>query len=138
MDSSGAAIYQKEVNGRTFRYADDAPPLKPGSTYLWSVEPSNRFMGMRSNPAEIVVVGDPERSQIRDELLDKQDELSQANVFVEHKIWYDTVEKLSHLIEKQPSPELYERRAEIYEQVSNTEPLAADDRAAALQIPAQH
>ena len=138
MDSSGTAIYQKEVNSRTYRYADEAPALKPGSTYLWTVEPSNRFMGMRSAPAEIVVVGEPERLQIRDELTDKEDELSQANVFVEHKIWYDAVEKLSRLIEKQPSPDLYERRAEIYEQVSNTEPLAVDDRATALQLPAQH
>jgi hypothetical protein len=138
MDSSGTTIYQKQVSGGTFRYPDDAPALKPGSMYLWAVEPSNRFMGTRSEPAEIAIVGEPERSQIRDELTKKKDELSQANIFVEHRIWYDTVEKLSRLIEKQPSPDLYERRAEIYEQVSNTEPLAADDRAAAVQIPAEH
>jgi hypothetical protein len=66
-----------------------------------------------------------------------RDELSQANVFVTHKIWYDAVERLSHLIEQRPSQDLYERRAEIYEQVSNTMSLAADDRSIALQIPAQ-
>jgi hypothetical protein len=137
-DSSGAVIYQKEISSRAFRYADDGPALKPGSTYLWTAEPSNRFMGRRSEPAEIVIVGEPERSQIRDELNNKRDELSQANVFVEHKLWYDAIEKLSLLIEKQPSSELYERRAEIYEQVSNTMPLASDDRATASQIPAPH
>lgn len=139
VDSSGVTIYQKEVSGRTFRYPDDGPGLKPGSTYLWTVEPSSRLMGARSDPAEIVVVGEPERSQIRDELSKHvQDELSQANVFVMHKLWYDAVERLSHLIEQRPSQELYERRAEIYEQVSNTMSLAADDRSTALQIPGQH
>jgi len=138
MDSSGATIYQREVSSRTFRYPDDGPALQPGNTYLWTVEPSRSLMGPRSEPAEIVVIGEPERSQLRDELTKYgQDELSQANVFVTHKIWYDAVEKLSHLIEQRPSQDLYERRAEIYEQVSNTMSLAADDRSTALQIPAQ-
>ena len=139
MDSSGAAIYQTEASGRMFRYPDDGPALKPGTTYLWTVQPSSSLMGSRSEPVEIVVVGEPQRSQIRDELSEcGQDELSQANVFVKHRIWYDAVEKLSHLIEQSPNPDLYERRAEIYDQVSNTTALAADDRSTALQIPAQH
>jgi hypothetical protein len=139
MDSSGATIYRKEVSSRTFRYPDDGPALQPGSTYLWTVQPSSSLMGPRSEPVEIVVVGEPQRSQIRNELSQcGQDELSQANVFVKHRIWYDAVEKLSHLIEQSPNRDLYERRAEIYEQVSNTTALAADDRSTALQIPAQH
>jgi hypothetical protein len=139
MDSSGATVYQKEVSSRAFRYPDDAPALQPGRSYLWMVEPSSRLMGPRSEPAEIVVAGEPERSQIRDELSKYgQDELSQADVLVKHKLWYDAVAKLSHLIEQRPSQDLYERRAEIYEQVFNTMSLAADDRSAALQIPAEH
>ncbi len=139
MDSSGATIYQKEVSSKTFRYPDDGPALQPDNTYLWTVRPSSSLMGPRSEPAEIVVVGEPERSEIRDQLIKcGQDELSQADVFVKHRIWYDAVEKLSHLIEQSPNRDLYERRAEIYEQVSNTIALAADDRSAASQIPAQH
>jgi uncharacterized protein DUF928 len=139
MDSSGATIYQKEVIGRTFRYPDDAPALHPGGTYVWTVQPGSSLMGPRSEPAEILVVADPERSELRDELSKcGQDELSQAEVFVEHRIWYDAIGKLSHLIEERPSPDLYERRAEIYEEVSNTTSLAADDRSSASQILSQH
>jgi len=45
---------------------------------------------------------------------------------------------LFSLIKQNPSQELYEKRAEIYEQAVNTKPLADEDRAAAMLLTGKH
>jgi uncharacterized protein DUF928 len=138
-DSGGATVFQKEVNGRDWRYADDAPALQPGATYSWTVEPTVSLLGPPSEPAEILVFGGAERSQILEELSKVGlDDPARADIFVRHRSWYDAVEFLSNLIKQNPSRDRYEKRAEIYEQAVNTKPLADEDRTAAMLLTGKH
>ena len=55
-----------------------------------------------------------------------------AQIFTDHRLWFDAVEAYSHLIKRYPYNAAYhEKRGEIYDQLSVTSALAEEDFAMA-------
>src|SRR5271170_5237009 len=44
-DLAAHTTFETSVEGTSFTYPDSAPPLKPGSTYSWKVQPEVDMMG---------------------------------------------------------------------------------------------
>ncbi len=135
-DREDNEVYETDVTGQSsFTYSQDAPPLKPGDTYRWTVE--GKSLGMTEPvSAHFKVVAGAERQQL-DAALKKiagdgaQQKMQRAQVFADNRIWYDAVAEYSRLIAESPNAKLYEARAEIYESLPQTKPLAAEDMAKA-------
>jgi hypothetical protein len=137
-DPDDNEVYETDVTGKSsLMYPQDAPELKPGDTYRWTVE--GKSIGMSEPPpsARFRVVSGADRQQL-DAVLKKiagngtQPEMQRAQVFAEHGIWYDAVDDYSQLIARNPNDaKLYSARAEIYESLPQTKELAAADMAKA-------
>jgi len=137
-DPDDNELYEVDVTGQsTLVYPQDAPPLKPGETYRWTVQ--GKGLGMSEPPpsAHVKVVAGAERQQLEAALKKiaadgKQQKMQQAQVFADNRIWYDAVAAYSQLIADNPNDaKLYEARAEIYESLPQTHHLAAQDMAKA-------
>lgn len=135
-------LLQAEVLGNRFTYPNDAPPLEPGKTYLWTVEPSSLMFRVRSDPVGFVVLSSNQREEIERRLaplpLDDsyQSRLTRAQLFTDYRLWYDALAAYSDLIARFPDrAELYELRGTIYAQLESTRFLAERDfeRAEELQ-----
>ena len=132
-DSDDNEVYETDVTGKnSLVYPEDAPALKPGDTYRWTVE--GKAAGM-TEPVSVrlKVVAGPERQQLDAELKKNASNARQrAQLFADNQIWYDAVADYSQLIAENPSDaKLREARADIYESVPQTKPLAAEDKAKA-------
>ena len=134
-DSNDDEIYEQEVAGsvRTFTYPQDAPPLKAGATYSWTVQAIAAQLVEPPEPVRIMLVSGAERKSI-DQALESSkggalpDRLKRAQVLVDHRLWYDAIAEYSQLISKnQDNPELYKQRSQIYAQLPETEELARQD-----------
>ena len=125
-----SVIYESEVTGTSWKYPADAPPLKPGSTYLWTVQPSMRALGDAADPAEMVVEGGDARAKLANRLSGLPEWSPQrAEFFVENRIWYDAIEVYTHLMAENPSdPQFPAARAELYAQLPQTSEAAENDR----------
>jgi hypothetical protein len=125
-------LYKAEVTGTSFKYPLDAPrPLKAGGDYFWTVGPL--LAGEPADPAELIVVGGEERSDLTRQL-DKAPEGSpaRAETFVEKRLWYDAIEAYTNLIAEHPGDrQLLLDRAELYAQLPQTQKAAEQDRAKA-------
>jgi len=145
-DSNDDEVYEQEVAGdiRTFAYPQDAPPLQAGGTYAWTVQAMAAQLIEPPEPVRIVLVSGSERKSIEQALESAKgnalpDRLKRAQVFVEHRLWYDTIAEYSQLISNnRNSPELYEQRAQIYDQLPETAALADQDRKQAGQLRGTH
>src|SRR4051794_7907601 len=94
-----SVIYESDVTGMSWKYPGDAPPLNPGSTYFWTVQPSVKALGDAADPAELIVEGGEQRSKLADKLSGMPERSQQvAEVFVENRIWYDAIAVYTHLI----------------------------------------
>jgi hypothetical protein len=122
-------MFTASVTGRSYRYPQDAPTLAAGETYSWTIEPELALLGAAATPAKFSIVGDGEREQIQSEIAASgEDPEKAAEVYTNHRLWYDSVEVYTSLIEAHPmNATLYEARAEIYEQLPVTESLARAD-----------
>ena len=134
-DSNDDETYEQEVAGsvRTFIYPQDAPPLKAGATYSWTVQAMAAQLVEPPEPVRIMLVSGAERKSI-DQALESSkggalpDRLKRAQVLVDHRLWYDAIAEYSQLISKnQDNPELYKQRSQIYAQLPETEELARQD-----------
>jgi hypothetical protein len=134
-DSDDDEIYEQEVAGslRSFTYPQDAPPLKAGATYSWTVQAIAAKLVEPPEPVRIMMVSGAERESIEQALQSSKgdalpDRLKRAQVLVDHRLWYDAIAEYSQLISKnQDNPELYKQRAQIYAQLPETQELANQD-----------
>lgn len=129
----GGHSWEREVDGGSMAYPASAPPLKPGHTYIWSVESNSSFFGPPPSHALIVVLPKPERAKIKAALAkiygsSEQAGIERAKIFYKHRLWYDTLMAYNKLIAKYPNSEkLLKLRDELYEQLPVTRTLAAQD-----------
>jgi Domain of Unknown Function (DUF928) len=139
MNDSGEQIYTGSVKGTTFEYPENAPALKPGQTYRWTVAPEVSLLGGAPEPARFIVIDNPERDQVSSELLTEGPTADgRAKVLARHGLWYDAIEAYTALINSHASTaEFYEKRAEIYEQIPATQEPARIDREKAESLERQ-
>lgn len=129
----GTLSWDRQVTGTSANYPADAPPLKPGKTYLWRVESQSSLFGPPAPSAILVVLPETERAQVTTEESkitgsDEQAGIARAKVFYNHKLWYDTLMAYNSLIAKYPNdPALVKMRDNLYEQLPVTRNLAKAD-----------
>lgn len=134
-DSDEKELFHTKVHGKSFTYPANAPPLKPGESYSWTVRAASGLMAEPAEAVELVVLSAAERKSTESALHgaagDSDDaRVRRAEVFVDARIWYDAVEAYSALIAKNPSDAmLYRARAAVYDQIVATQPLADQDYA---------
>lgn len=136
-DVTGQFSWDREVNASSLDYPADAPPLEPGKTYIWRVYPDSPILGGATPVSMIVVLGEPERSQIataessiEGNSLDA--EMARAKLLFDHRLWYDAVMAYSDLIARHPGDtKLYLMRGSLYDQLPSTQALADQDFARA-------
>jgi len=130
---TGTFAWDRNVTGTSLAYPADAPPLQPGDTYLWKVDPVSPLLGPPPPAAMIIVVGPPERAQMEAAVsqisgADFDAESSRAKYFFDQRLWYDALTAYSDLIAKYPNrSNLYEMRGTLYDQIPETESLADAD-----------
>lgn len=136
-DENNELIYETKASGGRFHYPADAPPLAPGRTYLWAVQPEGRFKGEPPRPAQFEVLAAARRKPVESALAGASSNFRRAEILAENRIWYDAIEAYSKLIEENPGKAgLYAARGNIYDQVAATQPLAEQDFAIAEKLTA--
>ena len=124
----GTPLWEAETADDHLKYPADAPALTPGSRYLWTIAPDKENLGGRSPPAIIVIIGGAEREKIEEELKAASGDSAQAQVFLDYRIWYDTIERYSSILALRPDDQMARMmRAEVYDQLPATKSLAEAD-----------
>jgi hypothetical protein len=146
-DEDDNEVLRQKVSTTEYRLSATTPRLQAGKPYYWSVQsfPPLLEPGV-SDVAGFVVVSADERQQIDRELAaiasdTYQDGLARAEVFTQHRLWYDAIGAYRDLITRFPDRgDLFEKRGMIYAQIESTRPLADADfaRADELKAPASH
>jgi hypothetical protein len=132
-DLDDKVVYETTVHGKSFTYPSSAPGLKPGDTYSWTIQLDGTIMAEPAQPVEIVLVSSEERNAIDQALKgivgdSLGEQIKRAEIFVNARLWYDSVAIYSALVDKYPDhSELYNRRGEIYDQIPATRDLADND-----------
>jgi hypothetical protein len=125
------ALYEAKVVGDHFTYPADAPALKAGETYVWTVQPTVDMLGAPVS-ASVVIVGGAERDAVAAALAQAKNSVAEAKVYTDMRLWFDAVATYSLLIEKFPARvEFYQARADLYDQLPATAKLADLDAAKA-------
>jgi len=136
-DVTGTFAWDREVSGTSLPYPADAPPLQPGNTYLWRVDAVSPLLGPPPPAAMIIVVGEPERTQMEAAMSQISGsgfdaDAARAKYLFDQRLWYDALTAYSDLIAKYPGrPNLYAMRGTLYDQLPETESLADADFARA-------
>jgi hypothetical protein len=124
----GTAIYEGETTDDHIKYPADAAALTPGMRYHWTIAPSNEMQGGPAPAAEIAIIGGAEREAIDSQLKAASTPAAQAQVFIDHRIWYDAIERYSGILAQKPDDtKARTMRAELYDQLSATQTLADAD-----------
>jgi hypothetical protein len=128
-------LYRMGAATNPFTYPPEAPVLKPGQKYFWSVEVLGA--GPSGSPPELagfVVASEEERAEIEKALAKisarnpYEQARARARLFADRAVWYDAVAAYSDLIAQHPTrAELFEQRGQIFAQLKVTEPLAEED-----------
>jgi hypothetical protein len=132
-DMQGTFSWDREVTGTTLTYPADAPPLTPGMTYLWKVEPDSPLLGPPPPAAIMVVLGGSDRAQIDAGLAQIQGtgadaDTARAKFLFDQRLWYDSLAAFNDLIGKNPGQaSLYQMRGTLYDQVPAAGELADAD-----------
>ncbi len=143
-DSNDDEIYEQDVDGKvhSFTYPSDAPALKSGATYSWTVQAIAAQLVEPPEPVRITLVAGAERQSIDSALQNAKsdslaDRMQRSQIFVDHRLWYDAIAIYTQLIaDNRNNPELYKQRAQIYAQLPETQRLANQDmeQAGKLQV----
>jgi hypothetical protein len=125
------AVYETKVVGDHFTYPPDAPALKPGETYVWTVQPTVDMLGGPVS-ASVAIVGGSEREAVDAALAKARAEsdpaAAAAKVYTDMRLWFDAVAAYSSLIERFPARnEFYQARADLYDSLPATSGLADED-----------
>ena len=134
-DSDNQEIYENEVadSVHRFTYPADAPSLTIGSTYYWTVQATAAQLIEPAHPVGILLISGAERQTVEQALQsakgdDRTDRRKQAQIFVDHRLWYDAIAAYSQIIsENRNDAGAYRERAQIYAQLPQTEALANQD-----------
>ncbi len=138
-DEDETQIVKQSVNESHYTLSAAQNKLQAGETYYWRVQvlPSTTA----GDSLGIKVVSTSERQAIDKALAAAhgadayQTGLARAQVFTNHRLWFDAVGAYTELIEKYPDrAELYEQRGKIYAQVDATSKLADADAAHAAAL----
>lgn len=122
---NGIEIYETTTSATSLTYPADAPALKPGTTYRWTILPENDMLGGAPAPVTFMIVDGAERTAIQSELAASSDP---ASVFVQHRVWYDAVAAYNSTLARDPGNQAaLLGRATLYNSVSATESLADAD-----------
>ena len=122
----GTTLFETATTDDHLKYPDSAAPLTPGASYRWTIKPENDLVGGAPAPATVVIVSSPERDQIATELSTAGP--AAANVFVNHRVWYDAIDSYSTILAQNPNDQdARKMRAELYDQLPSTKPLAEAD-----------
>jgi hypothetical protein len=137
-DEAGQDVHVAEVAGHSYRWPADAPRLRDGATYFWSVRPAPGSETASTSMAAVAIVTSAEREEIDRALTAAtpgdpyREGLAHAQVFVDKRVWYDALGAYGALIARFPDrPEAYERRAELFAQLPATQELAEEEFARA-------
>ena len=126
--ADGEKLYETTLTTDHLRYPSDAPALKPGDTYRWTIVPENDVLGGAPRPVSFMVVSGPEREEIAQQLKAAGNASTMAVVFVNHRIWYDAIQDYSEALMHNPGDQnALAARADLYEQLPVTKPLADAD-----------
>jgi hypothetical protein len=137
-DADDNEVFESDVTGQSsFPYPQEAPALKPGETYRWTVQ--SKAIGMSEPPpsAHVRVVSGEERQKLEQQLSKiagqgKEHGEQRAQLFADNRLWYDAVGAYTQLIAENPTDaKLYQERAAIYSSLPQTKELAAQDMAKA-------
>ena len=128
MTQNGQTVYEVPTTEDHLRYPGDAPALKAGDTYKWTIVPENDMLGGPPQPVAFVIVSGAERDAIQGELKAATDATATAQVFVKHRVWYDAVQEYSDVIARMPNDSpARAARGELYDQLPVTKGLADAD-----------
>jgi hypothetical protein len=130
LTATASPLFTVKVKGGKFVYPSDAPALMPAETYVWSVQPENDLMGAPAS-ASVLIVGGTARDAVEAALAKAKtsgDPSAAAKIYVENRLWFDAVAEYTSLIEAHPDmSSFYKERAEIYDQLPETQSLADAD-----------
>ena len=128
LSAGQAPVFETKVTGGTFTYPADAPALEPGATYTWQVTPSNDMLGGPAS-ANLLILGGAERTALEAALHGKPGMTAvDAKVYTDKRLWYDAIAAYTALIGSEPGrAEYYKSRAELYDQLPQTQALADMD-----------
>lgn len=132
LDSTGTdVLFETKVKGTSLKYPDDAPALTPGGDYFWTAQPTLGLLGEPAEPNEIVILGDPERTQVQAKLQAAHTPTERATIFANESLWYDAIGTYSEMLDANSKDAAARReRANLYEQLPQTEEAAKQDLAA--------
>ncbi len=135
LSAEQSPLYTAKVTGGHFTYPADAPPLAPGESYVWSVQPMIDILGGPAS-ATITIVGGSERAGLAAQLEMAKDPAekpspTEARIMMDGRMWFDAYAAYTTLIERHPKPEYYKQRAMLYDQLPDTYALADADMAKA-------
>jgi hypothetical protein len=129
MTADGKTVYEAVASGGQFNYPASAPALTPGTTYRWTVIPADDdlYAGLPV-PVGFLVVSGTERDAITAELTSHKDPSAKAEVYLNHRLWYDAIQAYSDLLDRNPNDtNARTTRAQIYSQFPVTQALADAD-----------
>jgi hypothetical protein len=122
---NGQVIYETATTSDHLGYPADAPALTPGNNYTWTIVPENDMLGGAPQPVTVSIVGGSERDAI-DEALKTSP--GSADVFVQHRVWYDAVSSYANTLSHSPDDQhALAGRATLYDQLPVTHELADAD-----------
>ncbi len=141
-DADDDEIYEQDVPAslHTFTYPADAPALKVGATYSWTVQAAGGQLIEPPEPVRIMLLSGADRQTVEQALQSSKgdamtDRQKRAQVFVDHRLWYDAIGAYSQLIsENHSNADLYRERAQIYAQLPATQALANQDMEQASKL----
>ena len=145
-DDQDRDLLRQKMSTEVFSPDGSALKLEPGKTYYWGTQVvASSGQDDFPQPAAFVVISDAERKQIDQELsaIDRSDpyraEQQNAQVLVNHRLWYDSIGAYTDMIRRYPDrAELFEQRGAIYAQIDATKALSDADFARADQLRATH
>ena len=122
---NGIELYKTTTSATSLAYPADAPPLKPGMTYRWTIVPENDMLGGAPAPVTLMIVDGAERAAIQAALASSTDP---ASVFVDHRIWYDAIAAYNTALDKNPDNQTARLgRATLFNSIPATQSLADAD-----------
>lgn len=126
-DADGEVTYENHTPDFRLQYPASAPPLEPGTTYIWTVQGGLGLLGGGSLPVHFIVLNSEERAALEKQLAGAG-AMKRAAIFTDKRLWYDAIQAYTELIAQHPDvADLYEKRGNIYDQIPATQDLAQAD-----------
>jgi hypothetical protein len=126
--ANGQTLYELATTADHLRYPGDATPLTPGDIYSWTILPENDMLGGPPRPVRVKIIAGPEHDAIQGEIKALTDKTAIAEVFVNHRAWYDAIDSYSVLLQEAPADkDARAARANLYDQLPATRELADEE-----------